>query len=877
MSKHTLFPIGTALLISAAQLPSLATTTSTYDIESPGLLAQADNLLRQEGTQKSFTSTATTGFYETNAASTDCLFDGAIPYASSAYAEQESRYLIRKGDTFVWTFDGTKTLDDIRFWTQWSDGYRTDISVASVAVTYDGETWETLPDSSFSASKTESENTVAPYLGSENANLHYRRVRFGNEGEEPIPLAVGILGLKVVFGTQELEYTSHWELEAKGSEYFAGETPIVRVTRKSGAVSSDGGSATETISVNLPFLGTAADARATLSVRWGTAADALTETTTMNGTYATGPADVILTGLTPRQTYYAQVVAIVGEEEGVSDVVSFIARAEPITLIAQEAGDHGYVALADTQLALATNLPGGNWVCGGGWEWARPQTAGDSLYTAEEMACFALPLASNGTYVKPERITVSARISHSQGRGGIGFWSSVVPQSGYYPVEGGEEGETEIRRYNARENFTGLIFNPYSKTLQTYYDGSLRGPAVPVETTGDKDYHQLTYTIDTTTGELVWVMLNNKPVLGLVSTAFTDANTAYVGLISYDGGRTRCQDFEVSEGKDMPSIPVFEISALSLPVTPGAVVSVLATAVNSVTGDPMELRMTADGCTGATYVDGVFSWTAGDPGTYHVTFTAGVGADVESRVVEIRVYAQPPAAPEGMKAIYATSGETASSEVKFAGTVQAEAEDRTSWGLSVNRPNAAWIWNSGYDWAKPHVVGGRSEFDLNNELSSVMLPLLDTESYKKPEQIFVEASFTFTGRGVIGFWKGLPQDEYSTAVTRGFTGLYFEKNPAKMRLYVDGQAVGSEVTALEFFEEQNAIRFVLDRKQKVIRDVVLNGFPVGDFEIPALTDELSDYVGIGSHGNIVGYSGRLNFQSFRVSGSVKGGLIIVVR
>ncbi|MGN0875938.1 MAG: hypothetical protein ACI4TC_01550 [Kiritimatiellia bacterium] len=878
MSKHTLFPVGTALLISAAQLPSLATTTSTYDIQSPGLLAQTDNLLRQEGTQKSFTSTATTGFYETNAASTDCLFDGAIPYASSAYAEQESRYLIRKGDMFVWTFNGTKTLDDVRFWTQWSDGYRTDISVASVAVTYDGETWETLPDSSFSASKTESENTVAPYLGSEKANLHYRRVRFGNEGEEPTPLAVGILGLKVVFGTQELEYTSHWELEAKGSDYYPGETPIVRVTGKRGTLAPGGESASETLTVSLPFTGSESP-RVSVGVRWGVSPEALTEELTLSGTYGVGETvSVVIPDLEPRGAYYAQVFATAGEETGVSEIIGFKASAEPITLIQSAYTTKVYQFLPGTQLGLGVNLPGGSWVCGGGWEWAKPKLEGDWLNSVEEKVGFALSLDSNGDYVKPERITVSAEIAHSQGSGGVGFWSSMVPLSGNYPKEGGAEGETEIIRYDARVGYTGLVFNPSAKTLQVYSDGKLQGSPATVEVLGVKDYHTLTYTIDTSTGDIEWVMFNGAPVHGLTSRAFTDANTHLVGLISMQGGRTGCKVFEVSEGKDLPADPVLVLEKHTLPVIVGTSVEIAVTAMNSLTEEPIPATLIPGDCDGAVLQDGKFRWTATVPGTYHAAVSASTSSKTVNETIEIRVYPEPAAAPAGMKPVYIAESEKAPSKIQFAGTVQAEATDRTDWGLQVNRPGATWIWNSGYDWAIPFVGSGSTSFDLNNELATVMLPLADAGSYTKPEQIFVEAAFRFTGRGVVGFWKGLPTLAASTDVMTGFTGFYFEFLSQSIRFYVDGKAVG-DARRVEFFEgQQQTLRFVLDRKHKVIRDLVVNDFPVGgEFEIANLTDELSDYVGIGAHGNHNGTSGRLQFQSLRVSGSVKGGLIVVVR
>ena len=107
--------------------------------------------------------------------------------------------------------------------------------------------------------------------------------------------------------------------------------------------------------------------------------------------------------------------------------MSIAAHADDAAILSTVGAESGGAAIEGTQLSLTANLPGGTWLCGGGWEWAQPKQSGDSIALGEEKACAALSVSSAGDYVKPARLTISASIAHSQGAGGIGFWSTVPP------------------------------------------------------------------------------------------------------------------------------------------------------------------------------------------------------------------------------------------------------------------------------------------------------------------------------------------------------------------------------------------------------------------------------------------------------------------
>ncbi len=568
--------------------------------------------------------------------------------------------------------------------------------------------------------------------------------------------------------------------------------------------------------------------------------------------------------------------------------MSILAYADDAAILSTVGAESGWAAIEGTQLSLTANLPGGAWLCGGGWEWAQPKQNGDSIALGEEKACAALPVSSAGDYAKPARLTISASIAHFQGAGGIGFWSTVPPRSRQYeageidPETGLELEESVAKRFIGYNGYTGLIFNPAAKTLQVYSGGSMQGSPVSVHV-ADADirsYHHLSLTVDTSTGELEFVLFDGKLVSGLTSSAFTDANTSYAGCMSYEGGRTSFKDFQVEPGIQKPVDPVVEIASDRLAAISGDAVAIAVSALNPETEEPVGVLLAETTCAGATLDGGMFRWTAGAPGTYTFVVSATIGSITSRETGTIVVYPVQPPVPTGMKTILlADPAEGAGESKKYAGTRQVDAEDRTKWGLVTNLPDSEWIWNSGYDWAPPAVTWNLSEYTAGNEQGVVLLSLADNGSYSKPHLLYVEVAFTtLSGRGGIGFWSRLRNSE-GLAPVEGFTGLSFNRRQSTMTLYEDGVVVAESGRTIEFPEGISVctVRFVADTRAHAIRDIVFNGFVVGDYSVPSLTDDTTAYVGVASHGNLPDQNSRLGFSSFRVDGLLSRGLSILIR
>ena len=66
--------------------------------------------------------------------------------------------------------------------------------------------------------------------------------------------------------------------------------------------------------------------------------------------------------------------------------MSILAYADDAAILSTVGAESGWAAIEGTQLSLTANLPGGAWLCGGGWEWAQPKQNGDSIALGEEKA-----------------------------------------------------------------------------------------------------------------------------------------------------------------------------------------------------------------------------------------------------------------------------------------------------------------------------------------------------------------------------------------------------------------------------------------------------------------------------------------------------------
>ena len=221
-----------AALVSGSVHAAPVATARTYglngnqpyfeDANVSALLPAADNLLygiapvAVEGAIRS--GMGNNGVYwEVQADSPACLTDGAIPThedTSNWNKESNARWLVSDNSTLTWTFAEPQDLGNVRLWTQWPDGYRTDIAVSAIQVTTDGSTWTTLANSSFCSGKSTGDaavqNTILPFL---DGMPHFRMVTYADETGGP--LATGVTGLRIVFPEQELGYTCFWEIEAE--------------------------------------------------------------------------------------------------------------------------------------------------------------------------------------------------------------------------------------------------------------------------------------------------------------------------------------------------------------------------------------------------------------------------------------------------------------------------------------------------------------------------------------------------------------------------------------------------------------------------------------------------------------------------------------
>lgn len=198
------------------------------------------------------------------------------------------------------------------------------------------------------------------------------------------------------------------------------------------------------------------------------------------------------------------------------------------------------VSLPGTTVGITTNLPGGNWVTGGGYSWSSPQTfatwMGGTLQDVatlnQEKTALGLTMGSYNTGT----LTVSADIyfgdtNAPNAAGGVGFWSAIPPKS-TDPVD--QVGVT---------NFSGFMISRPTGNLQLYVAGSAVGAAVPVAAgplslstniSGVQTLipYTIKYDVDTASGDISNVTFNGTPIADFTTTGFTSAATANVGIVS---------------------------------------------------------------------------------------------------------------------------------------------------------------------------------------------------------------------------------------------------------------------------------------------------------------------------------------------------------
>jgi len=210
-----------------------------------------------------------------------------------------------------------------------------------------------------------------------------------------------------------------------------------------------------------------------------------------------------------------------------------------------------------------TNLPGGTWTEGAGWNWGGPQKLGYGTYLnacdmGENGEVLGISLASNGSYTKPTQFSISADVeihgSKTDAMGGValGFYS-VIPT-----LDTGDGDDNVVLPH-----FTGLKLTE-DGALTLYEDGvaknAIAGPGITRGT-----FYTLSYDVNTTNGTISNVSLQGSTsTYNFTSTAFADAATIFAAY-AVRGDRGAMDNFvvsEVSAATTAPSAPT-ELAAVA--------------------------------------------------------------------------------------------------------------------------------------------------------------------------------------------------------------------------------------------------------------------------------------------------------------------------
>lgn len=218
--------------------------------------------------------------------------------------------------------------------------------------------------------------------------------------------------------------------------------------------------------------------------------------------------------------------------------------------------------LPGTTIGLTTNLPGGTWQHGAGFNFGIPEIRSSSAFTdraylVQDDTALAVSIGSAGSYVKPTVMTVAGGlILGGQGdrndRVGLGFWSTVPAQ-----INGSAT--------SSLDNFTGLVIEEDADTIQLYEAGSAVGSAVALGVDlVDGVAYEIAYTVDTTTGALSGVTFNGNTVAGITSSAFTDAATENVGALTLTNSRGSLDELTVTVIPEPASVTLLAVGSLLL-------------------------------------------------------------------------------------------------------------------------------------------------------------------------------------------------------------------------------------------------------------------------------------------------------------------------
>lgn len=550
---------------------------------------------------------------------------------------------------------------------------------------------------------------------------------------------------------------------------------------------------------------------------------------------------------------------------------------EPAVIYAFDSMSASNGALDGTQLGLTTNAPDAVWTCGRLWNWSQPEVGYDwgrnynVASLGEERSCAALPLASTNDYVRPATLTVTCTFWEPSHNGaGVGFWAD----------------EPGMENWPANDNVAAaLIYAPGSGTLRVQNGPSTTESTVSVVPANDnvRGEQTLKFTIDTETGSLSYVEWNGAPVSDLSGTAFTAANTLWVGPMSWSGGRCCFSSFTVTEGEEVAHLAAVTIEAANVFALVGDTISFAVSAADIVSGDPVPVTASCDGASGYSISEGALSWTPAAAGDYEFSFSATTAAGTTTRTATFHVFDAPDEdAP--LTGIYATDLSTVTKGGSFAGNPWLSTTNNTSAGLVVNAPGGKWLWATGFNWAPPSIDTWNNEYNWGDECSSVMLPLASTNDYAKPAKLRLECSFRVTGKSLFGYWSR-PADvaggDSAMGATLRFSGLMLDPltGAQSVQLYSNGAAVGSpSPIPFDTGLSQHTLKFVVNTRSGLLSNPTIDGFPIGGIPAEAVfTDEATTYVGAATLNNSASGHSGLWVKSFRVDGVGSPGTMFLLR
>jgi len=176
------------------------------------------------------------------------------------------------------------------------------------------------------------------------------------------------------------------------------------------------------------------------------------------------------------------------------------------------------------------NVPGGKWSVmgfsmGGGFAGILNGAGANLVCSGNSTGAIAIPLSGPGASAKPQRFSIVADLRGANP--GLGFYSVLVKQDAFNGLD-------------VFSNFTGLLLGG-NGSLSLYRKGGLVSTVKYTGTFDSKQFHKLSYDVDTGSGAISNVSLQGSTSdysSFSVPGVFTDEATTYVALAALcEGGR----------------------------------------------------------------------------------------------------------------------------------------------------------------------------------------------------------------------------------------------------------------------------------------------------------------------------------------------------